>query len=194
MNENSRTPTDGPTISQAVPPVPPVPSVPPVPPAPFAPFAQAPAPAPAEPRKRSMAPWIVMVAVFALLIGAGIGFAASQPSKNDMKTQRDSAQAQVTQIQGQVTQLEGEVASQKDAAASATSARDECSKAAVDASDLIGQDRNLLQDISQLIGMTPGTPEEVALEQHMNTQAESMDAQSKVVTQELASCKAAVNG
>jgi predicted membrane-bound mannosyltransferase len=141
-----------------------------------------------------MAPWIVMVAVFALLIGAGIGFAASQPSKNDMKTQRDSAQAQVTQIQGQVTQLEGEVASQKDAAASATSARDECSKAAVDASDLIGQDRNLLQDISQLIGMTPGTPEEVALEQHMNTQAESMDAQSKVVTQELASCKAAVNG
>jgi hypothetical protein len=140
-----------------------------------------------ESSRRGMGAWIALAAVLALLIGATIGYAASMPAKNDVTKQRDAATAQVTQLQNDLDKSNA-------AGSSASSARDKCSKAAVDAKDLIDQDQNLWNDFATLMNMTPGSPEEIAQEQHMNTQADTMDAQSRVVTDELATCRAAVNG
>ena len=155
---------------------------------------ETPAPPPAAPaapatngKRRGMGAWIALVAVMALLIGAGIGYGAAMPSKNDVSKQRDAAQAQVTQLQS-------DLSAAQTSGASASSAKDKCSKAATDASDLVKQWNNVMGDISNYMAAASGSATEAELDAHITAQFQTMDAEDAIVTTELAQCQVAVTG
>jgi len=175
MTDTSLTPPQGP--ANAVPPGPP----------PYVPPSVPPAPETLPAKRAGMGVWIALFAVLALIIGAGIGYAAAMPSKNDITKQRDAAQAQASQLQASLSQNEADELN-------ATNAKDKCSKAATDASDLVKQWENVMTDIDNYMASSIGSTTEAELAAHIDEQFQTMDAQKDIVTSELTACQIATSG
>lgn len=129
--------------------------------------------------------WIVLAAVVALIVGAGIGVLATQSSTNDMADQRDAARSEIADLQRDLS------TAQSSAAASST-ARDACSRAATDAKDLIAQHENLWTDLDTYFSAPANSAAEAEMIQHMNSQQQTMVAQRDIVNEELSDCRRAV--
>jgi hypothetical protein len=181
MTDTTQFPTPG-----GAPPMPPPAAAvpPPAPPAPGAPpsYPVEPAAAPQKGRRWLMP---VLIGFIALLLGVGIGFAASQPSKSSLQDEKKAAQEQVVSLQAQVDQLGTSVGS-------AQSARTTCQKAAADAKDLADQYENFLGDFFEYWGTASGSAAEASWMEHMNTQGDQMSAQRDAVEAELTACTSAL--
>jgi hypothetical protein len=123
--------------------------------------------------------------VLGLLIGAAVGVAADQPSKNDVAQQRDDARAEAVDLRASLETAQ-------DSASSNSQARDACSRAATDAKDLIAQHENLWSDFSTYMSSPTGSGAEAEIMMHMDSQQQTMVAQRDVVDEELTACRTAV--
>jgi len=130
--------------------------------------------------------YTILVAVLALLLGAGVGYAIGVPGKNRAVNDKNAAQEQVTSLQQELSTVQA-------SAASVSSARDTCSKAATDAGDLLGQWDNFWSDYGAYLDTPVGSAAEASMKQHMNDQLGRMELQSIVVEDELSSCRKAVS-
>lgn len=132
--------------------------------------------------------WLVplLVGLVALVVGAGIGYAASIPGTNSTRDDRTAALAQVRDLQTKVNDLQSSVGANQ-------TARDTCTKAATDASDLVDQYDNFLSDFQNYLATEPGSAAEAQWIQHMDDQWARMEQQYDTVKAELQDCKAAVS-
>lgn len=161
------------------------------------------APAPAAPAKRSVLVPVLLAALVALLIGAGIGYAISVPGRSDLTAQRDNAQASAATTKAQLDKATADLAAANTTledtkkelatAKAGASGKEACSKAATDANDFIGQIFNILSDYEALAGTPTGSAAEAQLLNHINEQSQKMDAQEQTVKDELSACKTAVS-
>jgi hypothetical protein len=157
---------------------------PPAPPSPGAPPSYPVEPA-AAPKKGNRWLMPLVIGFVAVIVGIGIGFAASQPSKNSLQDDKKAAQAQVSSLQTQVDQLNSSVGA-------AQTARTTCQKAAADAKDLADQYDNFLGDFFEYLSTATGSAAEASWIEHMNTQQVQMAAQKDAVSSELSACTTAL--
>lgn len=142
---------------------------------------------PAAPEPRKGRRWLmpVLVGFGALVVGAGIGVAASQPSINNVKdekavlvVERDEAAAQADQLQATLD--------------SSQEARDTCRQATADAKDLLDQQSNFADDYAAYWATEVGSAAEATWMEHMNEQQAQMERQLVLVQSEIADCQSAI--
>ena len=150
--------------------------------------------------KKPFPVWTVAIALIALIVGGAVGYVAGMPQRNDLQSQRDSLQLERDEQQAArakaeetITQLEKDVETANSATSGVAKGREICSKAASDGSDLITQYINFVDDLDALYSEAAVGVYDADLVGHMQTQAETMDAQSIVVEKELDDCNSAVN-
>jgi hypothetical protein len=165
------------------PPVPP-PAPPPAPPAMTPPAYPVEAAAP-EPKKGRR--WLMPLAVgfAALVVGAGIGVAASQPSMSSLKDDKAALQADVDSARADADQVRATLTATQ-------SVRDTCRQATKDAKDLLDQQANFQSDFEAWYATAVGSAAEATWEQHMAEQQFLMQQQLVLVQSEIADCQAAI--
>lgn len=164
--------TDPPSVP---PPVPPAAAPPNYPVEPVAP----------EPKKGHRWLMPLVVGFVALLIGAGIGFAASQPSVSSLKDEKATLQGEKASAQAQADQLQATLAATQ-------GVRDTCKQATTDAKDLLDQQANFQADFAAYWASPVGSAAEATWVEHMNEQQFLMEQQLVLVQSEIADCQSAI--
>ncbi len=149
---------------------------------------------------------MIIVAIVALLVGIGSGFALGLPARNDLTDQkhaavqqRDAAKASLAKASASVktanariTALQSQLARATSDAQRVSSAAQSCKTAAVDAGDLEAQWQNLFfEDFQQLSDLSNAGQDTSALEAHIRAQLDSMQAQARTVADETTACRTA---
>ena len=168
----------------------------PVPPAPGAtpPGTPGPPPTPAAASRPEPAPgrtrlWpVLLAAVVALLIGVGIGYAASIPATNSVEDDKQALEDRNGELKKQVAQMQDDL----ELSTEGSEAKDICVQAATDAGDYITQDDNWHQDFTAYMASEVGSAAEAELETHMIDQEQKMQEQYETVQQELDNCSEAL--
>lgn len=157
----------------------------------------------APPAKRGVSGLIVaIIAVFALLIGAGIGYAASIPQRSTLQDEKAAVETAKANLQSDLDGVRKDLDATKAdldstksklaGAQKAAAAKDTCSKAAADAGDLIAEFENLLDDFVTGGEAAAGSAERAAVQTHVTEQLQRMKSQAGIVDDELTACEAAV--
>lgn len=153
--------------------------------------------------------WLIVAlfAVFALLIGAGIGYAASIPQQRTLEDEKAAVETARSQLQTDVDNARKDLESTRKELAgikedlsgaradveSESAAKDVCETAATDASDLIAEWENFMGDLQEFMAAPAGSAAEAELRTHMTSQLDRMAEQSILVEDELSACRQAVS-
>lgn len=161
-------------------------------------------------------PRYAAIGLVALLVGAGVGYFAGAPARNDLTSQRDDARAQVAALtddlaateaelsatadelavtNGQLDVAQADLADTEGSLASMTESRDaadaraaSCTVAATAGKDLVAQWSNVFGDLVDYWNTPWGSAAEATIDSHIDEQFTKMDEQQIALDRAMEDC------